>query len=300
MNKIHKKKSKIKLFKNIIMIFSIVGIFTWCCLYTLNYMIGDEFIDEKGNLVTTTKKKVINALVCGTNQTLTDTMLYIKYNVETGKIAMMSIPRDTYVVNDYCIGHKLNAIYRGKNAIELVNQIEEFIGEDINYYLFFDSKMLIELVDAIGGVEVNVPMRMKYDDPTQNLHIDLQEGLQVLNGSQAEQFVRFRKNNDGSGYAMGDLQRTKVQQEFIKQFAKKVLTPQNILKINELINVVLDNTDTNVTLREALKYVSDVPKINLEEMYTCTAPNEPKYINNISYVLLDKNKVMQEINENFN
>lgn len=297
MKTIHKRKNKTN---KIIKIFSIIGIVVWIILYALNYyVIGDEVIDENGNVITATKKKVINALVCGTNQTLTDTILYIKYNVETGKISMMSIPRDTYVDNEYCIGHKINAIYRGKNAVELVNQIEEFIDEDIDYYLFFDSKMLIELVDAIGGVEVDVPMRMKYDDPTQNLHIDLKKGRQVLNGQQAEHFVRFRKNNDGSGYAMGDLQRTKVQQEFIKQFAKQVLTPKNLLKINELIDIVLKNTDTNVTAREALKYISDVSKIDLSGMYTCTAPNEPKYVNDISYVFIDVDAIKEEIKNNF-
>lgn len=292
-----KKKNKVN---RAIKIFSVIGIILWIMLYALNYyVIGDEVIDENGNVITASKKKVINALVCGTNQTLTDTILYIKYNVETGKISMMSIPRDTYVNNEYCIGHKINAIYRGKNAVELVNQVEEFIGEDIDYYLFFDSKMLIELVDAIGGVEVDVPMRMKYDDPTQNLHIDLKKGRQILNGAQAEQFVRFRKNNDGSGYAMGDLQRTKVQQEFIKEFAKQALTPKNLLKVNELIDIILKNTDTNVTAREALKYISDIPKIDLNGLYTCTAPNEPKYVNDISYVFIDTNGVKEEIKNNF-
>lgn len=101
--------------------------------------------------------------------------MYVNYNVETGKVAMMSIPRDTYITNEYCVGHKLNSLYRGKNTQAFVEQIEELIGVDIDYYLIFDSKMLIDIVDKVGGVEVDVPVRMKYDDPTQNLHIDLKK-----------------------------------------------------------------------------------------------------------------------------
>ena len=220
-------------------------------------------------------------------------MMYVNYNVETGKVAMMSIPRDTYITNEYCVGHKLNSLYRGKNTQAFVEQIEELIGVDIDYYLIFDSKMLIDIVDKVGGVEVDVPVRMKYDDPTQNLHIDLKKGTQVLNGKQAEQFVRYRKGNDGSGYARGDLQRTEVQQQFIKNFISTVLSAKNLTKIPDLINVALDNTDTNITAREALKYSTDAMKIDTSNISSCTAPGEAKYINNISYFVMDKEKTKE-------
>lgn len=153
--------------------------------------------------------------------------------------------------------------------------------------------MLIDIVDKVGGVEVDVPVRMKYDDPTQNLHIDLKKGTQVLNGKQAEQFVRYRKGNDGSGYARGDLQRTEVQQQFIKNFISTVLSAKNLTKIPDLINVALDNTDTNITAREALKYSTDVMKIDTSNISSCTAPGEAKYINNISYFVMDKEKTKE-------
>lgn len=296
------KKNKIKknIYQKLTKIFVIVFIVSalmWIGVYSINRVIGEDSTaltggnNEKSSL--TKKKNEINALVSGTNQNLTDTMIYVNYNVETGKVAMMSIPRDTYITNEYCVGHKLNALYRGKNTQAFIEQIEDLIGVNIDYYLIFDSKMLIEIVDKIGGVEVDVPMRMKYDDPTQNLHIDLKKGTQVLNGKQAEQFVRYRKGNDGSGYARGDIQRTEVQQQFIKNFISTVLSTKNLTKIPDLINIALDNTDTNITAREALKYSTDVAKIDTSNISSCTAPGEAKYINNISYFVMDKEKTKE-------
>lgn len=296
------KKNKIKknIYQKLTKIFVIVFIVSalmWIGVYSINRVIGEDSTaltggnNEKSSL--TKKKNEINALVSGTNQNLTDTMIYVNYNVETGKVAMMSIPRDTYITNEYCAGHKLNALYRGKNTQAFIEQIEDLIGVNIDYYLIFDSKMLIEIVDKVGGVEVDVPMRMKYDDPTQNLHIDLKKGTQVLNGKQAEQFVRYRKGNDGSGYARGDIQRTEVQQQFIKKFISTVLSTKNLTKIPDLINIALDNTDTNITAREALKYSTDVAKIDTSNISSCTAPGEAKYINNISYFVMDKEKTKE-------
>ncbi len=303
-NKKKKKKTVYSIITRFLVAFSIIGVLVYAALFSFNYIIGDDevILDASGNpVVETSKKTEINALVCGTNQNLTDTMVFVRYNVETGKIAMMSIPRDTYVTNEYCIGHKLNAIYRGKNIGPLVEQIEELIGADIDYYLVFDSEMLINMVDALGGVEVNVQMRMKYDDPSQDLHIDLYPGVQVLNGQQAEMFVRFRHNNDMTvGYAMGDLDRTEVQQEFIKQFIKTVVDPKNIGKIPELINIAMENTDTNVTVREALKYVTDAAKIDVNSIESMTAPGTTKYIDNLSYFILDEEETQRIIKEEFN
>ena len=299
MGKKNKKKKKNiyqKLTTFFIVIFAI-GVVLWTSIYAVNRVIGEDSLATQAgsndSKVSTKKKSEINALIVGTNQNLTDTMMYVNYNVETGKVAMMSIPRDTYITNEYCVGHKLNSLYRGKNTQAFVEQIEELIGVDIDYYLIFDSKMLIDIVDKVGGVEVDVPVRMKYDDPTQNLHIDLKKGTQVLNGKQAEQFVRYRKGNDGSGYARGDLQRTEVQQQFIKNFISTVLSAKNLSKIPDLINVALDNTDTNITAREVLKYSTDAMKIDTSNISSCTAPGEAKYINNISYFVMDKEKTKE-------
>ena len=304
MSKKNHKKNFCQKTTKLLIIITCISILLWIGVYSINCMIGDneEILNADGTKSETgaKKKSIINALVCGINENLTDTMIYVKYNVETGKIAMMSIPRDTYVNNEYCYGHKLNSIYRGQNIVPLVEEIQELINVKIDYYLIFDTEMVHKVVDAVGGVEVEVPMRMKYDDPTQNLHIDLQEGVQVLNGKQAEMFVRFRHNNDMTvGYAMGDLDRTKVQQTFIKAFIKTALSPSNITKYPELLKIALDHTDTNVTVRESLKYATDAAKIDVENIVSLTAPGSAKYIDNLSYFILDEEEAQKIIAEQF-
>ncbi len=291
------KKNIFQKFTTFFVVLFVMGILLWGGLYSVNYVIGDETVENQNgsieNKLFSKKKDEVNALISGTNQNLTDTMIYVNYNVTTGKVAMMSIPRDTYITNEYCIGHKLNSLYRGKNTEPFIQQIEELLDVNIDYYLIFDSDMVHSIVDAVGGVEVDVPMRMKYDDPTQNLHIDLKPGKQVLNGKQAEQFVRYRKGNDGSSYARGDIQRTEVQQQFVKNFISTILSAKNITKIPDIINIALDNTNTNITAREALKYVTDVSKIDISNIASCTAPGAAKYIDGISYFLLDEEKTKQ-------
>lgn len=287
--------------KRILIVFTILGIIIFGALIAFNFSLDSEkTVTADGTVVdNSSKKTVINALVCGKNDNLTDTIIYVKYDVEKGDINMMSIPRDTYVTNEYCIGHKINAIYRGENIVPLVEEIQDKLDVKIDYYLVFDANMLKKMVDALGGVEIDVPINMKYDDKTQNLHINLKKGLQTLNGDQAEQFVRFRHNNDGTGYVMGDLDRTKAQQTFIKTFINKVLDAKNISKIPELINIAMEDTDTNITLREALKYVTDASKIKKDTLNAVTAPGEAKYIDSLSYFLLDEEEAQRVVKEDF-
>lgn len=305
------KKKKVKgdvftIFTKIFIVLTVIGIILWGGVYAINYSIGEEESTTTGDNtqtndnITTAKKDVINALICGTNENLTDTIIYVRYDVKTGKLAFMSIPRDTYVTNDYCVGHKINAIYRGVNVDPLIKQVEGMLNVKIDYYLFVDTKIVRSVVDAMGGVEFNVPFRMKYDDYTQNLHINLYPGEQLLDGAKAEQFIRFRHNNDMTvGYASGDIGREKAQQDFIKAFITQLISPANIFKIPNVIKAAFNNTDTNVTIREALKYATDVPNLKLDDIYSCTAVGTTPYIDNLSYFVMDEKATQKIIQDNF-
>lgn len=301
--KIKEESNVFRIFTKIFIVLTLLGIIVWGGVYAVNYMMGEEEepVGNEEKNITITKKEVINALVCGTeSQNLTDTMIYVRYEVATGKLAFMSVPRDTYVTNPYAIQHKLNSIYRGVNIQPLVEEIEGLLDVDIDYYLIVDNKLVREVVDVIGGVEIDVPFRMKYDDYSQDLHINLYPGVQVLNGAKAEQFIRFRHNNDMTvGYANGDIGRTKAQQDFIKAFIKELISPENIVKIPELIKTVLKNTETNVTIREALRYVTDVPNLKLDSIYSTTAIGTAPYINGISYFKINEEETQKLIKEKF-
>ena len=236
---------------------------------------GDKNIIER--LVVPEKKEepVVTCLFLGVNGNLTDFIMLGQYNPNTREIALLSIPRDTNVGNNSVDG-KINSAYSSRGMDKLKKQVTEITGIEIDYHVLFKTKILRQVVDKIGGVTVDVPINMNYDDPYQNLYIHLKKGTQKLTGSQAEQFCRFRKNNDGSGYPGGDVERTKAQQKFIKAFIAELLKVDNVSKIPDLINIVLEGTKTNVTLDVAKEYIDDVIALKTDRITTNTLPGSAR------------------------
>ena len=295
-----KNKKKKNVFKKLacsIITLNIIGVALWIGLYFVNNMLSKDTLAAISQSVTNSKdiKKEITFLVAGTNDNLTDTIIFGKYNTVNNKLYMMSVPRDTYTTNEMCNGNKINAIYRGKNLDAFIDEIETLLDVKIDYYAIFDNTFVKEVVDAVGGVEIYVPQRMYYVGGDPEIVIDLQKGLQVLNGEKAEQFLRFR-----SGYANADLGRVEAQRSFVKAFIETVLQKENITKIPKLIKIALDNTKTNATTREIMKYVDEVKEIDLENMESITMPNTPEYINGLSYVKADKDEAQRIIKEDWN
>lgn len=215
-------------------------------------------------------------LFMGRNAHLTDFIMLGQYNPNTRNVSLMSIPRDTNVGNASVDG-KINSIYRYKYPEKVVAEVQKITGVEIQHYLIFDAKILRKIVDELGGVTVNVPINMNYDDPEQNLYIHLKKGVQKLTGKQAEQFVRFRKNNDDTGYPNGDIGRIAAQQSFIKAMAAEVLKVENIGKVSNLVNIVLDGTDTDITLDVVSKYLDDVVTFKTDRIRVETLPGAGKY-----------------------
>ncbi len=259
---------------------------------------GDKNIIER--LVVPEKKEepVVTCLFLGVNGNLTDFIMLGQYNPNTREIALLSIPRDTNVGNNSVDG-KINSAYSSRGMDKLKKQVTEITGIEIDYHVLFKTKILRQVVDKIGGVTVDVPINMNYDDPYQNLYIHLKKGTQKLTGSQAEQFCRFRKNNDGTGYPGGDVERTKAQQKFIKAFIAELLKVDNVSKIPDLINIVLEGTKTNVTLDVAKEYIDDVIALKIDRITTNTLPGSARmgqsplgYTTSYYYYDAEKTKTM--------
>lgn len=212
--------------------------------------------------------------------TRTDTMMLTRVNFDTGKINMLSIPRDTRVLvrgKDDKINHA--HAYGGPSLT--MDTVEEFLNIDLDYYVKVDYKVVMGIVEAIGGVEIDVPFDMKYRDDTPGfplLDINLKKGLQVLNGKQAHDFLRYRK-----GYNEGDIGRIKAQQYFMKELIKQTLKPKNLLKLPKLAETYFENVETNIPWSVMLKGVASANKINIDEMVTNTIPGEPKRIGGLDY-----------------
>ena len=293
-----KKKNVYKKLSFIFVALSIFGIGMWMLLFGANNVINkDTLAAISDSLVNQNevKKESVTLLLAGTNENLTDTIIFAKYDTVNNKLYMMSIPRDTYTTNEMCNGHKINAIYRGKNLDAFLDEIETLLDVNIDYYAIFDSTFVKEVVDAVGGVEVYVPQKMYYVGGNPQIVIDLEKGLQVLDGKKAEQFLRFR-----SGYANADLGRVEAQRSFIEAFIQTVLEKENITKIPKLVKIATNNTKTNATTREIMKYIDEIKEVDMDNIESLTMPNSPEYINGLSYVMADKEEARRIIKEDWN
>lgn len=220
----------------------------------------------------------IKCLLIGKSQNLTDTIIVASYNPQKQEATMMSIPRDTFVGKDKTQAtgmHKINALYQ-QSPEKLLKAVNNITGLEIENYIMVDTKALKELVNAIGGVTFNVPQDMDYDDESQDLHIHLKKGEQLLNGEQAEGLVRFRKNNNGTGYSAeygrDDYGRMRTQREFIVEALKQTIKAKNLLKIGELLNIANRNIETNMDISMVKDYIPYLINFNTENIKTGALP----------------------------
>gem|GEM_PF-230978 len=189
------------------------------------------------------------------DETRTDALMVATMDTKAKSINVMNIPRDTMCNNNQTeASRKINAAYGMKKGIEQTKiEIERIMGFQPDKYVIVNFDGIEAIVDAIGGVEYEVPFRMEYDDPSQDLHIDLYAGNQTLNGKKTVEFLRWRHNNDYSmQYQNGDEGRVETQQQFMKAVAKQVLQMKNVPKIKEIANAVFENVKTDFTAGELL------------------------------------------------
>lgn len=263
-----------------------------------------------------TKKNLgeIKVLILGVStdldSELTDTIMVASYNPNTQKANLLSIPRDTFTgkyKSKATASQKINCLYNiSRDPKKTLDAVNEITGLDIKYYVLVRTEALIKLVDAIGGVEFDVPIDMYYTDKTQNLVIDLKAGTQTINGEKAEQLLRFRHNNDGTSYPIeygdNDFGRMRTQRDFIMATLKQTLKPGNIFKIGQILEIANENVETNLQLSYIKDYVPYAVEFNTENMETATLPGttpDLKETNNVSVFIVDKEKTKTLIQSMF-
>lgn len=220
----------------------------------------------------------------------TDTIMLLNYNPQNKNLHVISIPRDTLInVNGRNV--KINAAYAIGGYPKIKSEIEKLLGVNINYLVKIDYNAFEEIVDAIGGVEMKIDRNMIYDDEGQNLHINFKAGETVtLDGKKAEEFFRWRKNNDGSGFANGDLDRIENQQKFVSKVVEKCTSPFILFRAPKIMSALGNNVETNMTTSEVLSYGLKFININKENMIMKTAAGTPKTINGESYLIFDRSE----------
>ncbi len=201
--------------------------------------------------------------ISNTSARRTDTMILLNYNPRTDNIKVVSIPRDTLIEvenahdgeGNYIPYWKINAAYALGGEEEVIEQVEGLLDITVNYLIEIDYAAFRNLIDAVGGVEMFIERDMYYDDDAQDLHINFNKGETVLlDGQKAEEFFRWRKNNDGTGLADGDLGRIKNQQKFISALIDKCTSPMIVTQIPDILKAVKENVITNMPGTEMIKY----------------------------------------------
>ncbi len=319
-----KKKNKKKknnfintLLKSIALILLVILLFFICLSITYIYMKTKSLNQQISNYEQNDtndeieiSNRHLNFAIFGLDKdgTRTDVIIIGTIDAFDKSIDIISIYRDTYVEllesnkkklqdHGYYVPAsgkmKINHIrHYGQNfGLEmLVEQLEYDFDITLDYYAEISLDAFRFIIDEIGGVTYNVPQRMYYSDPYQNLYIDLYPGEQVLNGEQSEGLVRYRKGSNLSyGYSRGDLDRVDIQQDFLKAVIQQVLKKETIMNnLNGFLLTTLKYVDTNVNILNIgniLPYLLAFD-INSVSINTYTLPVDEANIDNVSYVIL--------------
>ena len=240
-------------------------------------------------------------LIAGTDEGgyRTDTMMLFTADRSSGTMSLVSIPRDTLVYCEYSVP-KLNSAYGwaggGENGMdELLKRVEEIVGFRPDGYVLVDLSCFEEMVDLMGGVTFDVPVEMHYNDPSQNLYIDLAAGEQKLDGAQAMQVVRFR-----SGYADADLGRVRVQRDFLTAALHQWASVKNVYKLPAAMKLLTANAKTDLSAAELAWLAESAVLCGTDDMQTATLPGAAAWIGGGSYYVLDAEQVAKLVNETMN
>ncbi|MBE6700333.1 MAG: hypothetical protein E7582_00380 [Ruminococcaceae bacterium] len=289
-------------------------------IYNLTDFFAEGFVkgEDSGEVVRNTK--AYNVLVVGKDRAgaNTDVIMVVNFNSNTQKVNVLQIPRDTYVVDpiNQNTSKRINAIYafaymRYKKEYSsseashmalkyLEGTIEDTFGITIDNYFMIDLNGFVSIIDSIGGVEVDVPFDMYYNDEEQNLHIDLKKGLQTLDGNQSEQFVRFRNT-----YVFGDLGRVSAQKIFLAALIEKLMSPEwyTLDKLSSVATDLIKYSTTGMTASDLVGFLKEInfKKFSSKSITFYTAPGEGYNASSgASYYSLYLDETLEVINKAFN
>ena len=244
----------------------------------------------------TRRDGVSTILLIGTDQggARTDTLMLLTADRPGRRLSLVSIPRDTLVNGTYSVP-KINSVYGANNGgaegIEmLLTRVEQCVGFRPDGYILIRLDAFVDVVDALGGIRFDVPVDMFYNDPSQDLYIDLAQGLQALSGQEAMGLVRFR-----SGYADADLGRVQVQRQFLSALIDQAVSLKGVVKSPLLLRIFLNSTETDLTAGNFLWLAETALLADRSNIQTATLPGSPRVIGDGAYYVLDPASVAQTV-----
>ena len=224
-----------------------------------------------------------------------DTNILVGFDAKNQAITCVSIPRDTGV---YINGksRKINYAYNLGGMEQMRQTVSDALGIPVDFSVEVNLKAFVKLVDEIGGVDFEVPLNMNYDDPYQDLHIHLQKGMQHLNGADALKVVRFRHNNDGSGYGTEDIGRIGTQQAFLKAVFQKMLT--NPQKITAYAQIFSEYVKTDLAVSELAWFGQEALLMGMDKLSFSTLPGV--WSDRLNRWVIDQDAALELVNSGLN
>ncbi len=240
----------------------------------------------------------------------TDIMMVVSYDVKGRAISIVQIPRDTYITVDNINSVKINSAYaayynRACRAnftdpdMAALQRLAQMIGENMGVRIDYAARLeidgFVDIVNAVGGVWVDVPCDMKYSDPSQDLYIDLKKGPQLLNGDDAMCFVRFR-----SGYAMQDLGRQDALKIFMSAMLLQLKESFGVKTVESIARVVKESVLTTVDGADIVYFCKSLLSVDLAEINMLTLPGRPVLTGGTHVYVLYRDDTVAVINEHLN
>lgn len=247
--------------------------------------IFSETIAEKKD-----KGEIINILFMGIDardaksNSRSDTMILASIDSQNNKVAMVSIPRDTRIKNAFGRSDKINSVNYVKGPEAACKEVSKLLNIRVEHYVVTNFAGFDEIVDTLGGVDINVETNMVHRDVSYS--INLAKGQQHLNGDQALQYVRYR------GGPTADIGRTQRQQKFIKALAEQMFKANTIVKLPKLLPQISKNVNTNISMTDMMNLAQIAKNIDTEKITAQTLPGYPytEPSSGASYWEADKDK----------
>ncbi len=295
-----KKLLKVFTISLLLMFASVSGVYFAKVYTTPHSSIVTDFAAGTLSEVRISKEKC-NILVLGTDKDgqRTDVMMLVQVDPVKKQTMVMSIPRDTRVRYNGS-NRKINEVHavgnrngRKKGSESAIIAVKALTGMPVHHFVKVNFNAFNDCIDELGGVDFNVPQRMLYSDPYQDLYINLQKGMQHLDGDKAQQLLRFRR------YKNGDLDRIKVQQDFLHAVADQKLQLKYIGKIDDVYDIISENMETSMTPADMVQCGMELLDIGTENIQTVTMPGTPKDIGGGSYVIPEKEELSELVQTYF-
>jgi LCP family protein required for cell wall assembly len=238
-------------------------------------------------------KESVSVLILGVDDSegrgLADTIIVAVVRPGTGEIAALSVPRDSRVTIPGVGIRRINEAHSFGGLPLTIETVELLLGTPFDYHAEVNVQALIQLVDAMGGIDLDVEKRMYYRDNAQDLLIDLYPGYQHMTGEQAVGYVRFRYD------ARGDLGRIERQRRFLRAVAAQLLAPQNVSHIRELAESFSQTVETDLAVHDMLALKKIVEQVGPEAIHTAVLPGHPRLVEGQSMLELDAVEVQRVV-----